>query len=170
MSDEGYEYIKKWHYPAARELAALKRFPMRPEAIARALDIDESDARDSLDELVRLGFLRRREDGGFERDDPSVHAADSGSPLVMMQYHLQALERAFQATQLRRELRHLECLTVALSSRDVPAVRDKIRQLAREIDMIGETSARRDDVYQLSVQFFSLTGGRAPLMQTGENK
>ncbi len=79
----------------------------------------------------------------------------------MLQYHLQILERAFQAVQLRREFRPFDNLVVALPHKDVETVRDKIRQFVRELDMLGEGAGRRDDVFQLNIQFFSLTGGRA---------
>ncbi len=159
LPDSGVEYIRKWFYPVIRELCVLKDFTVSPGTIARALAIGEDEANEALELLVRCGFLREII-GGYKRTEPSIKAADYVSPMIMLQYHLQILERAFQAVQLNRDIRHFDSLVVALSSRDIECVKEKIRQFIREIDMLGESSAKRDDVFQLSVQFFSLTGGR----------
>jgi uncharacterized protein (TIGR02147 family) len=160
LSPTGHDILKNWYCLAIREFCALKNFTITTENIAAALAIAPDDAEEALQLLLRLGFLRAKA-GGYERSEPSLRAEDHVNPLLMAQYHLQILERAFQAVQLNRELRHLDSLVLALSSRDIETVREKIRQFIREIDMLGETSSRRDDVFQLSIQFFSLTGGRA---------
>ena len=161
LPDAGFEYIKKWFYPAVRELCAVTSFSVTRERVAEALSISFEEAEEALVMLEAKGFIRKNLSGNFERSESSIKAADHVSPLIMLQYHLQILERAFQAVHLRREFRHFDSLVVALPHKDVETVRDKIRQFVRELDMLGEGAGRRDDVFQLNIQFFSLTGGRA---------
>lgn len=161
IPDSGYEYIRKWFYPAIREVYSLKNVRVKPKDLAEVLQISAEEMKEGMDLLVNLGFLKKIETG-YERAEPSLRAEDYVSPMVMVQYHLQLLEKAFQAVQLKRDFRHFDSLIVALSHKDIDAVRTKIHQFVREIDMIAESSGRRDDIFQLSIQFFSLTGGRLP--------
>lgn len=157
---EGYEYLKKWQYPVVREICALKDFRVNEKIISRALDIPETESSEILTSLLAIGFLKKEGDFFLRKDAESLKASDYVSPMIMLQYHLQILERAFHAVQLNRELRHFESLVVALPLKDMEKFREKIRQFVREIDMMCESSAKKDDVFQLSIQFFSLTGGR----------
>jgi len=159
LTDTGFEYIRKWFYPAIREMCAIKDLNMNANIIAEAFAISGEEAQEALDLLVDRGFLSLEKDQ-YRRAESSIKAADYVSPLIMAQYHLQMLEQSFKAMQLKRDIRHFDCLTVALSSKDIEIVRDKIRQFIREIDMIGEQAGKRDDVFQMNIQFFSMTGGR----------
>ncbi len=159
LPDSGYEYLKKWYYPVVREFCAIKNLKIDPTLISHCLEISNEEAGRTLEYLIQLGFLKRV---GEEilRAEPSLKASDFVSPLLMAQYHLQVIERAFHAMQLKRELRHFESLVFSLPTKQIDSVKEKIRQFIRELDMIAENSPRRDDVFQLSIQFFSLTGGR----------
>ncbi|HWU44172.1 MAG TPA: TIGR02147 family protein [Bdellovibrio sp.] len=159
LTDNGFEYIRQWFYPAIREMCAIKDLQITPNLLAHSLNISLDEASESLQLLVQWGFLKL-EGNKYLRSEPSIKASDYISPLVMAQYHLQMLERAFQAAQLKRDLRHFDSLTIALPSRDMEKIREKIRQFVREIDMMGESASKRDDVFQLNIQFFSVTGGR----------
>lgn len=161
LSGKSLEYISKAYLPVIRELCALKHFTMSASEVSRVLEISEAEAEEGLETLVDLGMLRRTGPSAYERTEPSLSAPDFVSPMLMLQYNLQTIERAFKATQLKRDLRYFNSLVVSLSSKDFAAVVDKIKLLTREVDMMGEGSPRRDDVFQLSIQFFSLTGGRA---------
>ena len=153
------EYLHKWHHAVTRELLGIRQFPYSAKAIAEALAISENEAEESLQLLLHLGLLQKKA-GAYVKAETSLRAADYSSPLVMLQYHLQILERAFHAVQVTRDLRHFDSLIVALPYGQIETVREKIRQLIREVDMLGESAGKRDDVFQLSVQFFSTTAGR----------
>lgn len=155
----GFEYLKKWYYSAIRELANLNQFVVTSKNIANALELTESEANEALQFLEQYGYLIK-EGTQYVRREASIKAADYMSPLIMLQYHLQILDRAFHATKLSREIRHFESLMISMPSKHFELIREKIRQLIREIDMICENSTRHDDVFQLSIQFYSVTGGR----------
>ncbi len=155
----GLDYLKQWYYSAIRELCVLKNFSVTPDHISQVLGISLPEAEHALNFLVENEYLTQN-GTAYLRNEPSVKAEDYMSPLIMLQYHMQILQRAFQATQLSRDLRHFESLVVALPSQQMDLIREKIRQFIREVDMIGENSKRQDDVFQLSIQFFSLTAGK----------
>ncbi len=161
----GMDYLKKWIYPATREFCSLKNFDFTPAHIAKALDVSEDEAADAMQTLTTLKLIRN-EKNRYVQSEPSLRATDYISPLVMAQYHMQILEKAFQAIRLKRDFRHFESLVIAISMKDMETFRDKIKQFIREMDMIAESSTKRDDVFQLSLQFFSITSGRIKQVTT----
>ena len=155
----GFDYLKKWYYSATRELANISQFEVTPQNIAMALDLSVTEAEEALQFLEQNGYLIKNQNH-YVRNEVSLKAADYMSPLIMLQYHLQILDRAFLATKLSREIRHFESLMISMPSKHFELIREKIKQLIREIDMLCENSKRHDDVFQLSIQFYSITGGR----------
>lgn len=159
IPDEGLEYIRKWYYPAYRELVALKTFRDDPEKVAPSLGISADQVIEARDLLLQLGFLEFK-DGKLQRTQPSLHAPDYVSPVVMAHYHLQMLEKSFNALSLPREHRYFDNLTIALPKKLLPEMQEMIRRWIRELDLLAESYPQKDEVYQLNLQFFSLTQGR----------
>lgn len=159
IPDQGFEYLRKWYYPALRELVTLKNFQDKPEAISALLGIGIADAKDARTLLLELGFLHKK-NGKLERREPSLHAPDFIQPIVMANYHLQMLEKSFNALSLPREHRYFDNLTFGVPKKLLPEIRELMRRWIRELDILVESYPQKDEVYQLNLQLFSLTQGR----------
>lgn len=66
LGKDAVEFFNHWYHAAIRELAALPEFEEDPNWIAKTLRprISVDEARDSLNFLLRLGFLRREQSSG----------------------------------------------------------------------------------------------------------
>ena len=169
LPDTGFEYLRKWYYPVIREMVIVTGFQNKPEWIARALQIEVEEVKIAISTLLELGFLIGTDDGKLQRNEPSIKAMDYVSPMIMAKYHLQMLERSFNALSLPREFRFFDTLTVSISNKNAEKVRSILQKTIREIDLLAESSPKREDVYQLNLQFFSHTQGRLEKSR-GENK
>lgn len=154
-----YEYLKHWFYPAVRELVAVKKAKADPVYLAEALGIETSEAKEALEVLYRLNLLAVQ-DGQTVRSEPSIKAVDYTDPIVMAQYHLQVIQKSFNAMSLQREHRHFDTLTFAVPSALIPEIRKSVQRFIREVDLLVESYPVKDDVWQLNMQLFSLTQGR----------
>jgi uncharacterized protein (TIGR02147 family) len=159
ISDEGLEYIRKWYYPAFREMVALKNYNDSAETSAEALGLTVEQIQEARNLLLELKYLELK-DGKLQRTQPSLHAPNFVSPVVMAHYHLQMLEKSFNALSLAREHRYFDNLTIAVPKKLLPEMHEMIRRWIRELDLLAESYPQKDEVYQLNLQFFSLTQGR----------
>ncbi|MGE0634163.1 MAG: TIGR02147 family protein [Pseudobdellovibrionaceae bacterium] len=156
IQDQGLEILRNWYLPALRESVMLKNFQNDPAWIARALGISQEEAQMGLILLQEKGFLKN-ENGKLVRSEPSIRAGDYVEPILMAQYHLQVLQKAFNSMSMPREKRQFESLTIAIPQSLEPEIREKIRKLTREIDMLAEESRNRNDICMLNIQFFSVS-------------
>jgi uncharacterized protein (TIGR02147 family) len=155
---KSFEYLKHWYFPAVRELVAVKKYKGDASLIADALGIAKSEVEEALQTLHRLGLLTSV-DGHLQRSEPSVKAVDFADPIVMAQYHLQVIQKSFNAMSLPRESRHFDTLTMAVPAAMIPEIKKSIQRFIRELDMLVESYPVKDDLWQMNVQLFSLTPG-----------
>lgn len=156
---KSFEYLKHWYYPALREMVTVKKFEPDSERIAASLGIEPAEALEALQVLQRLQLVKN-EEGKFVRSEPSVKAADFTDPIVMAQYHLQMIQKSFNAMSLQREYRHFDTLTFAVPEALIPEIKKSVQRFVREIDVLVESFPSKDDVWQMNIQLFSLTQGR----------
>lgn len=154
--DDGYEVFSQWYLPAMRELVELKDFRADPFWIAGKLQITPIEARDGLTTLLRIGMVDVK-DGKYRRSQPSIQPTTSMSKAKMDQFNKAMSERATTAIGLTKDHRYFNCLTVAVSQETFRRIPEILARLIAEVDMLAESDAKRDEVAQLNVQFFSLT-------------
>lgn len=156
---QSFEYLKNWFFPAIRELLALKKFSRQPEWIANTLGISEEEAAEAIHVLLKLDLIQEHGED-LVRSEPSMKAQDFTNPIIMAQYHLQIIQKAFNAMTLPREMRHFDSLTFAVPGPLIPDIKKAVQRFIREIDILAESYPNKDDVWQMNIQLFSLTQGR----------
>lgn len=161
LSDEKYEYVSRWYYPAIRELAFLPGFTDDPPWIRRMLKnrISLHQAKEAVEVLLRLGLIakdeggrHRQTDAGLITDDDIVHAAAYA-------FHQQMLSLAKETlSTAQQHEREVTGITMALSSRQYGEVKRIIRDFQQSIARyITSNPDVPEAVYQLNTQLFSLT-------------
>src|SRR3989339_1524930 len=89
-----YEYYSKWHHSVVREVACTFNFKDDYLKLAHALrpHITKRQARESMELLLRLGFLKKNKEGSYTQTNPSITTgAEVISPAV------RALNREYAA-------------------------------------------------------------------------
>jgi len=133
-------------------LGALLSPPASPEQVRSALDV-----------LRELGLARPDEDGIWRKAEAVLTTPDEGVNEAVRGFQRATMDLAKEALERHppRE-REIATLTLAISDSMMERVKDKIRQLRREILEMAREDGRPDRVHQVNIQVFPLTRPMEP--------
>jgi uncharacterized protein (TIGR02147 family) len=165
LEGEAFEYISHWYCVAVRELAQRADFVPDPVWIAEQLrpSIAPGEAERALGMLRRLGLLREVE-GRLGPADASVVTPHEVAGLAARNYHAGMLRLAAESIERfgPRE-RHLSAVTVCIPASLVPRLKAEIDAFQeRVLDLCDSAEGPRDQVHQVQMALFPLSGVRAP--------
>jgi len=139
-------------------IGARLRRPADPERITWALE-----------KLLALGYLKRKPGGRLQTVAATfigrLLTADSTAEKEVKQQalrtmHRQVVEDGWAALQdVPRERRHFGTSTVALSSTQLPQLREEIERFEERVLALSAAAEHRDEVYQFNIQLFPVTDG-----------
>ena len=159
------KYLTNHHYGCIREMTLLEDFSENSKWIAsRCLPrISPNDARDAIEDLINLGFLKRDEKGNLIQANEVVGTQAQTEYAEAYNFHDAALKKAREClSQSKREERYFEALTIPttknIRENIIPKITALIEEALEEVNQEGtNTSISYDEVYQLNVQFFPVT-------------
>lgn len=155
-----YEYLQKWYYAAVRELLAVTDFRGDLESLAQQLDppITTAEARDALELLLRLKLIRKTPHGRYEKVDKVVVTGPESDPAKARGGILANLDLARRALQEHPvETRPFSYLTLSVSQDSLQFIRDKLREVRRDILEHVSRDESVDRLYQLNMQLFPIS-------------
>jgi uncharacterized protein (TIGR02147 family) len=154
------EFYSSWYHGALRELLFFHPFRGDYAALARKLSppIRQSEAKESVLLLERLGFFEPNGAGGYRAKEATLKK-DSSFPSVVMANFLKAnMELAIDSMdRYSKEERDVSALTISLSDEAFGKVREEIRSLRKRILAMTEVDTAPSKVYQCNIQFFPLS-------------
>ncbi|MBN1127821.1 MAG: TIGR02147 family protein [Chitinispirillaceae bacterium] len=168
-----YAYYDKWYNPVVRELAVAMKWNDDYALLAKAVNppIKTSEARESVNLLLRLGFLRKRAGSGYVLTDPDVTTGNEVNSLAV---------RALNREYARLGLEAIDRFPP--TERDISSVimavpRAKLAEFKREIvdfrkrivTLANDEATTADSFYSLVVEFFPV-GASIPKQGAGNEK
>ncbi len=160
LENDHFEYFSKWYYAVIREMVTLPNFKEDPVWIAKKLKpgITVTEAKATIDLLLRLGLLSRSENGKMIQTDKSVATADEVKSLALGNFHREMIHKAAEAvTNNKARHRSISSLTVALSRDKFNEVKGRINEFRKELRAMLEECDGPQAVYQINFQLFHLT-------------
>jgi uncharacterized protein (TIGR02147 family) len=160
-----HEYLSHWYHPVIRELVARADFRDEPRWIAEILrpTITPKQAAHSLELLLELGLVVRKQAGGYGLGEPTLTTEHVVSSLGAANFHKQMLERAASSIDtVPASLRDLAALTVCVTPTVAAEVKRRIHQFRESITELCDTQGTGEIVYQLGVQWFPLSATDEP--------
>lgn len=157
-----FQMISDWYHFAILELTYLKSFRPTFDWIAKALEIHPLLAKKAVERLVRLKLLKVDGETWRPSDEETETGFETPSAAIK-NFHSQVLERAGQALQVQPlEMRDFRTTVFAIRKDRLVEAKKQIEKLHREfcIEVSGDGSIGKDDVYCLSTQLFNLSAGR----------
>lgn len=154
------EFYSKWHHPALRELLFFYPFRGDYAALARKLSppIRQSEARESIQLLERIGFVEPNGIGGYKAKEASLIKDPSFSSLMLANFLKAYMELAIESLdRYSKEERDVSALTVSLSEEAFMTVKEEIRALRKRILAVTELDIAPSKVFQCNIQFFPLS-------------
>lgn len=154
------QLFEHWHHSAVRELLDLVEHRDDDAALGRLLDppTTAQEIRRSLELLERLGLARPDERGIWRKADAVLTTPDGNALKAVRTFQKATMDLAKEALErFPREEREIATLTLSISDAMMERVKEKIRQLRREILEMAREDARPDRVHQVNIQVFPLT-------------
>lgn len=141
-----FEYFSKWYYSAVREYLLIEPFRGDFNRLARRLRpaILPEQARESIDLLEKLGFIKRFASGEYRPASEHVKKQSAFSPVHYYQYLKAQMELGIGAMErIPREERDISAVAVTLSSDSFQAIREEIKALRQKMIQISESENKK---------------------------
>jgi uncharacterized protein (TIGR02147 family) len=157
ITDEKIFFLKNWYMVAILELSHLVKTLDIP-TVCLKLGIDKDQAQTAIDRLLKLGLLQFSNHKLIATETKFVSTTDIPSEAIRS-FHKEMITQAIVALDEKPITeRYITGQTVPIAKKDLQAFKDLILQFQKDISQLAKTSTA-DDVYQMNMQFFSLTKG-----------
>ncbi len=160
LQEDVFAVISDWYHYAILELCSLNNFVSTPKWIAKKLGISIHQAQEAIERLKRLD-LATTINGKLVQKDVVLTSTHDIPSKALRDFHRQILQKTATALETQSvQERDIASLTIAVSSSDIPMIKEKIkkfrRQLNEEIERTTPATSK-DEVYCFSTQLFRLT-------------
>lgn len=168
LGEEGYAYYDSWINPVVRSLA-----PAMPGAMPKDLaamcykDVSAAEVKESLNFLVRNGFLTQTGKNSYEAVDKVIDGSADAIPLALRSMNRQMAQIAPEAIdRFAVDERNFSGITMGISKETYRKVVEKLEKFRAElVNMIAEEENVTERVYRLNMQFFPLTVDKEKYIQ-----
>ena len=160
IEGDSFRYFESWKNPVLRELAPAMP-GAKPLALARACcpEITAAEVTESLNFLVKAGFLKKDEEGRFVQTDKFITTGPLDvTPVAVRGMHRQMGELALETIEgVAQDERHFSGLTMGLTHEAYEEIVQEIDACRKRIAAIATRDSEIDDVYRLNMQLFPIT-------------
>lgn len=152
-----YRVFSEWYYFGVLSLAETDDFQDDPNWIAKRLNIQVRQARQTLSTLERLKLLEKNASGKLVWTGKMFRTPNSPDA-VIRQTHFQDLDLArISLEQDAFDDRDFSSITMAIDPKKLPEAKERIKKFRRELCSYLESDAKKE-VFRLVVQLFPLSG------------
>ncbi|MBP9682347.1 MAG: TIGR02147 family protein [Bacteriovorax sp.] len=155
-----YDILNDWFNIAILDLTTCEGFMNDPVWIAKKLKINQLEVEIALENLKRHGLLTE-EEGVLKKQESKLRFPTKMSQTVIRNFHKQMIKKAYDELNAKTEdndftNRLITGATFALNQENIELLKEKIQQAIYEVSSHA-TEGNCQSVYQLNVQFFSLS-------------
>lgn len=154
-----YAFYQRWYHSAIHALLSIYEFRGSYKELASLMtpSITAKQARESIQLLTKIGLVRRDGDGVYRPTDAFVTSGERWQSIAIQNFQKETINLSAQSLDLHpKELRDISTVTVALSRKDLPEIRERIRQLRQSILSL-ENDNEPDTVFQINIQVIPVT-------------
>jgi len=152
-----FRVISEWQHLAILSLMNTEDFKSMPEWIASRLGISLTQALQSIERLINIDMIERKEDGTLVRTTPRVRTSDDIADLSIKKSHEETLDIARQKLHdIDVKERDFSHITLAINPALLPRAKALIREFQDKLAELLETGPK-SEVYRFSTQLFPFT-------------
>lgn len=161
VDNENFTVIKDWYHIPILEMTYLDNFDFTAKNVAKRLGIPLIQTEVAIDRLVRLGFLKRLDDGTFEKTDAHSVFRTNRQNEAFASFHRQMLGLARDALDnAPMDERVVMSQTFCIDKSQMEEAKALTREYTQKMASLFERAPEKQQTYQLNVQFFNLTDSR----------
>ncbi|MFW5775077.1 MAG: TIGR02147 family protein [Chitinivibrionales bacterium] len=163
ISETQYDIFSEWYHGVIRELVVCREFNEDFKKLGRMLrpEITAKQARQSVELLLRLGFLKK-EDGTYVQSSPIITTGPDVKAHQILNYQVKMLKLAREAFDRfgPNELLSNSSTTFRISRQTYELFKQKNRAHRQELLKLAEADRDSDMVFQLNINMFPLVNPR----------
>jgi uncharacterized protein (TIGR02147 family) len=159
VAEYQYEFYQKWYHSAIHALLSIYEFKGEYKKLGSLLSpaITAKQAQESIVLLKKLGLVIKDDDGVYRPKDLFITSGEKWHSGAIRDFQKETINLSSQALDLYpKELRDISTVTIALSAKDLPEIRERIRQFRQSILSL-ENDNTPDTVYQINIQVIPVT-------------
>lgn len=160
LSEDRVKVLMEWHHLVIRELVVTRDFHEDTVWIAKRLGnkITETQAKESLDLLLKLKLLRRGENEKLEQSEPLLTSADDVPSHVLRSLHRTYLRKAMNSIfSVSMDRRELSGLLLAVPSHRVREIKEEIKEFRKKLNRKYGLDRNADEIFFAGLYFFPVT-------------
>ena len=165
LKSDRIKFLLDWHHAVIRELVQSKDFKEDPAWIAKRLNnkITETQAKESLDLLVRLQIVSRNDQGKLEQHEPLLTSSDEVPSHVLRSLHRTYLRKAINSIfAVQMDKRELSGLVLSIPNHRLKEIKSEIKEFRKKLNRKYGLDKDGDEVYFVGLYLY-------PVTQRGEN-
>ena len=154
------KFLLDWHHAVIRELVCTKDFKEDPVWIAKRLNnrITETQAKESIELMLRLHILQRTAEGRLEQREPLLTSADEVPSHVIRSLHRTYLRKAINSIfSVPMDRRELSGLVVAVPNARVKELKEEIKEFRKKLNRKYGLDKDADEAYFVGLYLFPFT-------------
>lgn len=160
LRSDKIKFLLDWHHSVIRELVATKGFKEDPAWIARRLGgkISESQAKESVELLIRLHLVHRDGEGKLFQKEPLLTSSDEVPSHVIRGLHRTYLRKAISSIfSVPMDKREMSGLIVSVPNHRLKEVKEEIKEFRRKLNRKYGMDSDGDEVYFIGLYLFPVT-------------
>ncbi len=159
VEESQYAFYQRWYHSAIHALLSIYEFRGEFKKLASMLSppISAKEARESIALLKKIGMIKIDENGVYRPTESFVTSGEKWHSAAIRDFQKETINLSAEALELHpKEKRDISTITVALSSKDLPEIRERIRQFRQSI-LTLDNENEADTVFQINIQVFPVT-------------
>jgi uncharacterized protein (TIGR02147 family) len=152
-----YEFYMEWYHTVIRELAVMADFDDDFHALSRLLvpSIKPKQAKESVELLERLGFLKKGPDNTYAQTNPLISTGPEIKNYAVIQFQMAMMKLALEAFERHKgEDRLMAATTFSISEQTYNIFKAKIRQMRQDLMELARIDENPERVYHLNINLF----------------
>jgi len=158
IDNDQFALISNWYHWAILELTKIPSIEFRVSHIAKMLKVDENKIEEAIERLFKLNLIKYGKQERIEKSSPVINAETKIPDSYFKEHHSQMMRKSHQALyhQPIKE-REISGMTVAINKESIPEIKGLVNDFKRKLSLHLNQATSKDAVYQMNIQFFSLT-------------
>ncbi|MDG5816114.1 TIGR02147 family protein [Chitinispirillales bacterium ANBcel5] len=160
IEESQYEYYSQWYHPVIRELVTAVDFGDDFKRLASLVipSITVSEAKRSVDLLLKLNYIRKNDHGNYEKISNTLTTGPQVRSVAVSNFHKSMIKLGSDAIErFPSKLRNISSLTLSVSEDTCSQVISKIETFRKELLDLAEADSEPSKVLQLNMQLFPLS-------------
>lgn len=161
LDEATFNEISDWYFDALLEMIKIQTVPWSTEHAAGYLGLSVETVREAIDKLLKIGLIEAYQNSYRVKSDYTTNfPTNDKTSAAAREYQKGVLNRSLKALgEIDVKWRDHQSVMLAISKKDVPKVKEIIRNFSFELSAFlqsNEKSKDFDEVYQLVISFFPL--------------